>query len=484
MRIDSGHASARFDKPLALNDAFAIEFWFRPDTIPNPGFVPVFSLILKRSTGSEHSLWTALRNGEAAFGCYPGGGYSGQSVRLDGKEWCHLSAVYSQGGAKLELTASVRGKAAEKRTLSYESRLFTDSVTCHGLDLGASTQLFVTSLDARRAFADLRLWDRGRTPEDIAASQLARLVGNEPGLAGYWMLDEAEGDTFYDSSANDNDGRRITYGYEWERDSGLALVVGWVDDGRGEYLTDGKSDYLASKQIDYLQSKEQRVNEHHSKLAADRRTLAAAVEGKTKVELAAQRSVDERKERNDRAVAEREKALEKRRAEIGQLEKDQLARIDASSKIHLGEFIERLEEDIERSRSRISTNYGRVYGLDDVGMDLRMIPGYGGVGLHLPDPQKRTDPARLSTLTVKFTARRREESIEPASASVPRLEGTTELFARRKLAEAGFKADAVYEAVDERSGQHGRVLRQIYTGIEQGKAKLGSVIGLVIGRRT
>jgi hypothetical protein len=111
-----------------------------------------------------------------------------------------------------------------------------------------------------------------------------------------------------------------------------------------------------------------------------------------------------------------------------------------------------------------------------------MIPGFGGVGLRLPDPQQKTEAARLSTLTLDFRARAIEEETTPVNAWVPQLEGTTEIFARRKLTEAGFRVDVAYQVVTELSGQHGRVLRQVYNEIESGKAVLGSLIGLLVGR--
>ncbi|MBN2450843.1 MAG: hypothetical protein JXR77_10670, partial [Lentisphaeria bacterium] len=54
--------------------------------------------------------------------------------------------------------------------------------------------------------SDVRVWNVARDPWQIARAMALRLVGNEPGLAGYWPLDEGEGATAADRTANGNTG--------------------------------------------------------------------------------------------------------------------------------------------------------------------------------------------------------------------------------------------------------------------------------------
>ncbi|HEX2978829.1 MAG TPA: LamG-like jellyroll fold domain-containing protein, partial [Anaerolineaceae bacterium] len=54
--------------------------------------------------------------------------------------------------------------------------------------------------------SDVRFWNIVRTPEQIAADKYKQLTGNEPGLMGYWKLDETSGDTVIDSSYLHNNG--------------------------------------------------------------------------------------------------------------------------------------------------------------------------------------------------------------------------------------------------------------------------------------
>jgi hypothetical protein len=54
--------------------------------------------------------------------------------------------------------------------------------------------------------ADVRFWNIVRTPAEIAADKDKQLTGSEPGLVGYWKLNEPSGETVFDSSVNHNDG--------------------------------------------------------------------------------------------------------------------------------------------------------------------------------------------------------------------------------------------------------------------------------------
>jgi len=44
-------------------------------------------------------------------------------------------------------------------------------------------------------FDEFRVWNVARTPEEIMAHYDKALVGNEPGLVGYWKFDDAVGST-------------------------------------------------------------------------------------------------------------------------------------------------------------------------------------------------------------------------------------------------------------------------------------------------
>ncbi|MEC4817306.1 MAG: LamG-like jellyroll fold domain-containing protein [Scytonema sp. PMC 1069.18] len=63
--------------------------------------------------------------------------------------------------------------------------------------------------------SELRFWNKVRTTEEIKADMSRRLVGNEPGLVGYWALAEGEGDVVFDKTPNAQNGT-IYGGATWQ----------------------------------------------------------------------------------------------------------------------------------------------------------------------------------------------------------------------------------------------------------------------------
>jgi len=54
---------------------------------------------------------------------------------------------------------------------------------------------------------EVRAWNKALSKSQIQANMNKHLTGNEAGLAGYWRFDEDSGQTAFDSSSNDNNGR-------------------------------------------------------------------------------------------------------------------------------------------------------------------------------------------------------------------------------------------------------------------------------------
>ncbi len=70
--------------------------------------------------------------------------------------------------------------------------------------------------------SEVRIWNRVLTQDEIKQSMNHRLQGNEPGLVGYWPLNEGNGNTVSDKTANNNIG--TIYGANWQQDNLEFLV--------------------------------------------------------------------------------------------------------------------------------------------------------------------------------------------------------------------------------------------------------------------
>ncbi|WOK07346.1 LamG-like jellyroll fold domain-containing protein [Imperialibacter roseus] len=90
---------------------------------------------------------------------------------------------------------------------------------------------------------ELRIWEDVRTYGEAVANMSITLVGNEPGLYGYWPLDEGNGTQGLDRSAS----RHATIGAEWSLEPG---GVSWELDG-ANYLTISSTNILADTETDF-----------------------------------------------------------------------------------------------------------------------------------------------------------------------------------------------------------------------------------------
>jgi hypothetical protein len=106
-------------------------------------------------------------------------------------EWEHVAATYDGS----EMTLFLNGNAMETQEE-------------HGNVLNASFVFLGRHQDSFNGLIDeVRVWNVARTQAQIQADMNRSLRGDEPGLVGYWRLDEGSGQAILDSSSRGNDGR-------------------------------------------------------------------------------------------------------------------------------------------------------------------------------------------------------------------------------------------------------------------------------------
>ena len=112
---------------------------------------------------------------------------------LNDGRWHHAAGVLKEG----EVSIFIDGQLAGTKT---ESLVTT------------SQNGFLGSVNGESSFfggliSDLRLWDVARTELEIQGSMAQRLAGSEPGLVGYWPLDEGVGRAITDLSPGGTHGQ-------------------------------------------------------------------------------------------------------------------------------------------------------------------------------------------------------------------------------------------------------------------------------------
>ncbi|MFO7897644.1 MAG: LamG-like jellyroll fold domain-containing protein, partial [Planctomycetota bacterium] len=159
------------------------------------------------STDNGGYDWSLLREGGTWY-VFTGSGSRSTGFSVDVDTWQHVAAVFIPGTG---VEFYKNGERAEIPQIGYDG---SDRDVAIGRRPG-SGGYFAGTID------EARVWQTVRTQEQISGSMHEPLTGAEPGLLGYWNLDEGAGDAAADGSPNGNDGTLGT---------GSARPV-WTDDG-------------------------------------------------------------------------------------------------------------------------------------------------------------------------------------------------------------------------------------------------------------
>ncbi len=194
------------DSPMSeLTGPLTVEAWINPF---GWGGFPIgtfgFGQILDK--GSASLLLTGThpaRNNESVYlelvnkdGTVCGASAPVGAITLD--EWQHVAATYD-------------GVSAVRMWIDGIEQTVTYTVAPSGsLEVGAAVTLGNIAGTLNRTFEgsldEVRLWNVARSESEIQGSKDVVLSGDEPGLVGYWDLDEGNGQTAADGSPSGGNG--------------------------------------------------------------------------------------------------------------------------------------------------------------------------------------------------------------------------------------------------------------------------------------
>jgi hypothetical protein len=203
------------DRPLTM------EMWLRPDAMVRHQLVGKWD-----GTQAEYKLHIAsgvirldLRDASAATTV---SAFTGNLSALIGS-WHHLAVTYDgRGGATAAngITLYVDGVAVALTRLNSATYVAMEDLTAP-LQIGRegpSWKQYDGGLD------EVRLWSVARTASELQATLGVELSGAEPGLVGYWRVNEGTGTTADDASPTD---RAMTFfnGVTWAAGGPLGPAV-------------------------------------------------------------------------------------------------------------------------------------------------------------------------------------------------------------------------------------------------------------------
>ena len=198
-----------------FRNTMTVECWFKTtNASPQP---LTFPTLVSRSYGGGASIsgqfslymigtFTPQDNGCVGFGVTSGssniGLFSRSPLKYNDGKWHHIAGTYiSSTGTVLIYVDGVLVKTESNANLGATSISHSPTIPIFiGSDAG-QTITSSTDRNFQGSIADVRIWDVVRTPSEIADNYRRRLIGNEPGLKGYWPLNQgySSGWTVYTS---------------------------------------------------------------------------------------------------------------------------------------------------------------------------------------------------------------------------------------------------------------------------------------------
>ena len=169
-----------------------VEAWLKPD----PTIGAYSPALMKSTTANTWNDGYGLQmNSDGTQISFFVNNYSSGSisVALTKGSWSHVAGTYDGATLKLYLNGELAA-----------SRAYTTPIT-HStapLWIGAGPGSYAWKGDVD----DVRVWNVVRSATQIAAAFGGPLTGSEPGLVGYWPLDEASGSTVTDASGQGHTG--------------------------------------------------------------------------------------------------------------------------------------------------------------------------------------------------------------------------------------------------------------------------------------
>ena len=192
-------------EPFANNNEFTISLWVKPKVI-NDG-IPYAVIGKETDQYCKPSLWLSPDNSALIYDSYDTEGNRYREVLvnffLEQERWIHITWVKQGGNYKFYRHGELFATKPAPETF------YSDKET--GYCLGR-----VDNYSWVGEMANVSIWNIARTDTDIKNTINNRFTGKEPGLVGYWPLNDGSGTTIKDITSDGNDGKIQGSIWDWQ----------------------------------------------------------------------------------------------------------------------------------------------------------------------------------------------------------------------------------------------------------------------------
>ena len=190
-----------YDSPvLNPTSALTVEAWINAQGWA--GSIWAGNIISKQGTSPDRGYGlTAGENGRVEFTIAMNNLWKSVSTPqiLGLNTWYHLAGVFDGSSLKIYLNGMLQDTVAVSGTISPS----TGVVINLGENPTFTGRYFHGDID------EVRIWNVARTAAEIQQNMMQTISGSEPGLAGYWTMNEGSGTITHDITPNGNNGNLL-----------------------------------------------------------------------------------------------------------------------------------------------------------------------------------------------------------------------------------------------------------------------------------
>ena len=193
--LGSDHVRIPSSPSLRPENDFTVEAWVNVRSFGDNQFVVEHET---NGGGNDGYYLLIAPSGQARFGARNSNGGTAQSIfstqYLDLDHWHHIAGSYDNSTLNVYVDGQQTSKSASDDVI-YE--------VLNYIHIGQQGETATKHVDG--LIDEVRIWNVVRQPEEIQSAMYHTLIGDEPGLVGYWRFDEGAGTVAIDS-AGDQDG--------------------------------------------------------------------------------------------------------------------------------------------------------------------------------------------------------------------------------------------------------------------------------------
>lgn len=178
------HISVDHNSSFDLTNNFTIEAWMNASEFKS----------YQRIVAKFPAYGFGLSNNQIIFTTFGIKDYITTKAQLSLNQWYHVTVVLD---SSYDAQFYINGELLETVSGDRPPR-----ITTKPLEIGSTTN----SEYWHGKIAELRLWNKARSAEEIKTNMSHRLTGYESGLLAYWLLDERYGNIVPDCTPNANSG--------------------------------------------------------------------------------------------------------------------------------------------------------------------------------------------------------------------------------------------------------------------------------------